>query len=79
MKYLFARVKAFFKRFFKFAPAASSFVPAALSPSSIIGAFNGKRKAKVGALIRITPGLRHGWYESDMGPIRKELSKMQAV
>jgi hypothetical protein len=26
---------------------------------------------KVGKLIRITPGGRHAWYESNIGPLRK--------
>lgn len=34
-----------------------------------------KRKpaAKIGKLIRVTPGKRHAWHESNVGPVRKEL------
>lgn len=34
---------------------------------------NSKRKAVVGALIRKTAGGNHGWYESNVGLIRKPI------
>lgn len=32
-----------------------------------------KIKIAVGKLIRTTPGKMHGWFESNIGPIRKPL------
>lgn len=32
-----------------------------------------KVKVKVGKLIRVTPGGKHGWYESNVGLVRKPL------
>jgi hypothetical protein len=32
-----------------------------------------KIKVKIGKLVRVTPGKRHGWYESNIGLIRKPL------
>lgn len=31
-------------------------------------------KPTIGVLIRITPGGRHGWFESNVGPLRKPLN-----
>lgn len=28
----------------------------------------------LGKLIRVTPGQRHAWYESNVGPVRKQVS-----
>lgn len=30
-------------------------------------------KVQLGKLIRVTPGKKHGWYESNVGVIRKPL------
>lgn len=30
-------------------------------------------KVRIGKLIRVTPGKRHAWYESSVGPIRKQI------
>lgn len=32
-----------------------------------------KKPAEIGKLVRITPGGRHGWYESNVGLIRKPI------
>lgn len=34
-----------------------------------------KKKAIVGKLLKITPGKRHAWYESNVGVIRKQIKK----
>ena len=34
---------------------------------------SGKKKVKLGKLIRKTPGGRHGWFESNVGIIKKPL------
>ena len=34
-----------------------------------------KKKVRVGKLIKKTAGGRHGWYNSNMGVIRKPLKK----
>lgn len=31
------------------------------------------REVVVGKLIRICPGRRYGWYQSNVGPVRKPL------
>jgi len=33
-----------------------------------------RQTVRVGPLVRTTPGLRHGWFESNVGLIRKPLS-----
>lgn len=38
-----------------------------------------KSKPKIGKLIRITPGGRHAWYESDQGPVRKNIDKLDTT
>lgn len=35
-----------------------------------------KIKIKVGKLVKVTSGKRHGWYESNIGLIRKPLGKV---
>lgn len=35
-----------------------------------------KIKVVVTKLIRVCPGKRHAWYESNVGPIRKEIKNV---
>ncbi|MFA6568120.1 MAG: hypothetical protein WCS96_07905 [Victivallales bacterium] len=35
-----------------------------------------KSKISLGNLISVCPGKRHGWYESNVGPVRKPLNAM---
>ncbi len=45
--------------------------------SSILG--KRKKKVKIGKLINVTPGRRHAWFESSVGPVRKPvISKYDA-
>jgi hypothetical protein len=37
-----------------------------------------RKKAKVGKLLRVTAGGRHGWFNSSVGIIRKPLSAHEA-
>lgn len=30
-----------------------------------------RRKVKVGAMLRLCPGGRHAWFDSNVGPVRK--------
>lgn len=33
-----------------------------------------KRKVSVGEVISVTPGQRHAWFKSNVGPVRKPVS-----
>ena len=61
------RIIAFFKKLFGF--GSKTIVPK--SSEGLFGPL--KQKAVVGNLIRVCPGKRHAWFESNLGPIRKPL------
>ncbi len=65
-------VKEFFKQ-----NESSEVIEEVRKPSYLKSIGYGRKKAKekveVGELVRVTPGGRHGWYESNVGLIRKPL------